>query len=341
MPLTGNPEHDIPVERAAGKPEKQAVAIALSKEREMKGKDAGIFAGEYQDQGHVVGFGTKQLSAANAKLTAARKATPEHLRDMFRGGIRHDKQGYNWNWVLRDTRALDVEPVPVNTKYAERPKPAAFKGNSLVMTAEQAKTAYAPKGPGPGRLHDAIVDEWTWTCPKCNQEFYGRSSNSLEDRAWHHLELKHDDVTTTVKVKEPERSKDVSPVGDDYEEEGWDPIHSRPRPVQEHEDVRDAEVKPVRVNPAPMAKTVPVSKAKHVKDNITGEQAVISKVQSELQMAGLPWNPATKTVVEEACRNGMTAMEIVSELRKFHRGHAEDDLNRKEKATLLRVIRTT
>lgn len=36
MPLTGNPSHDIPTEMEAGKPRKQAIAIALSKERSMK-----------------------------------------------------------------------------------------------------------------------------------------------------------------------------------------------------------------------------------------------------------------------------------------------------------------
>ncbi len=40
MPLTGVPEHDIPVEIKAGKPQKQAVAIALSEQRRRKGKDA-------------------------------------------------------------------------------------------------------------------------------------------------------------------------------------------------------------------------------------------------------------------------------------------------------------
>lgn len=39
MPLTGNPSHDIPVELAAGKPRKQAIAIAMNEKREH-GHDA-------------------------------------------------------------------------------------------------------------------------------------------------------------------------------------------------------------------------------------------------------------------------------------------------------------
>lgn len=40
MPLTGNPSHDIPVEEAAGKPHKQAVAIAMNEKRKVHGGDS-------------------------------------------------------------------------------------------------------------------------------------------------------------------------------------------------------------------------------------------------------------------------------------------------------------
>ena len=41
MPLTGNPSHDIPVEEAAGKPHRQAVAIALDVARRAGKADGG------------------------------------------------------------------------------------------------------------------------------------------------------------------------------------------------------------------------------------------------------------------------------------------------------------
>jgi hypothetical protein len=39
MPLNGNIPHDIKAERAAGKPEKQAIAIALAEKRRQDAKD--------------------------------------------------------------------------------------------------------------------------------------------------------------------------------------------------------------------------------------------------------------------------------------------------------------
>lgn len=70
------------------------------------------------------------------------------------------------------------------------------------------------------RSGDAMVDEWSWTCPKCRQDFYGTSQEALEDRAWFHLERRHDDVSTTVRVKPPERrAKDagVSSKSEDFQ----------------------------------------------------------------------------------------------------------------------------
>lgn len=70
MPLTGKPEHDIPTEIQAGKPRKQAIAIALSKEREM---------GKSRDDLQPVGEDPKRdaaIAAHNAGETKSQDIEP-------------------------------------------------------------------------------------------------------------------------------------------------------------------------------------------------------------------------------------------------------------------------
>jgi hypothetical protein len=43
--------------------------------------------------------------------------------------------------------------------------------------------------------------KFEWTCPKCRQVFTGEARDPLEDRAWYHLEFKHNDISMPVKIK--------------------------------------------------------------------------------------------------------------------------------------------
>jgi hypothetical protein len=40
---------------------------------------------------------------------------------------------------------------------------------------------------------------YQWRCPKCRQVFGGETVEALENRGWHHLEIKHQDESTEVK----------------------------------------------------------------------------------------------------------------------------------------------
>lgn len=80
MPLTGKPEHDIPTEIKAGKPRKQAVAIALNEQRE-KGKDHSASREQAYEYAFKKTKGDKELSDkfADMYLRTARTSSGKTL----------------------------------------------------------------------------------------------------------------------------------------------------------------------------------------------------------------------------------------------------------------------
>lgn len=49
----------------------------------------------YQEQGTAT-----SAADANAKIAAARNATPASIRHLFRSAIQRDSLGYLWYWIL-------------------------------------------------------------------------------------------------------------------------------------------------------------------------------------------------------------------------------------------------
>lgn len=56
----------------------------------------------YQAEGEEQGFGQAAANAANAGIAAARNATPQGLRALYRSYIIRGQCGYLWGWVLKD-----------------------------------------------------------------------------------------------------------------------------------------------------------------------------------------------------------------------------------------------
>ena len=56
----------------------------------------------YQAEGEEQGFGQAAANAANEGIAAARRATPQALRPLYRSYIKRGQCGYLWGWVLRD-----------------------------------------------------------------------------------------------------------------------------------------------------------------------------------------------------------------------------------------------
>lgn len=230
--------HNIKVEEEHGKPHKQAVAIALntagsgdsSGEEQLAQAEQEVtttgralrLAQEAKDRLRIREattayekaraeydrlFNLRKLAKINAGRNLA--AEREH-RAMLRAPAIRRAEDFQvsrekaYTYALKKTKGDTVLSARFADRYeasGTRLSPQIFEGRVGLLKRGMAK--------------DAMVDEWTWTCPKCNQDFYGSSQEALEDRAWNHLERRHDDVSTNVRVKPPERraKDDLAPVG--------------------------------------------------------------------------------------------------------------------------------
>lgn len=55
----------------------------------------------YQDSGWIDGKNSKALNLANKAIAAAKRATPDGMRQLFRSSIRYLDGGYSWWWILK------------------------------------------------------------------------------------------------------------------------------------------------------------------------------------------------------------------------------------------------
>ena len=112
--LTGNPAHDIPTEIKAGKPQKQAVAIALNEQRRKGTGDANFKIGDKVR----TNMGGQERKGTVSSLNVGGK------KDYI--GIKHtdkpEEETWHKQWVSRDD-AVNVAPI-ARTVPTSKQKPA-------------------------------------------------------------------------------------------------------------------------------------------------------------------------------------------------------------------------
>lgn len=134
--LTGRPSHDIPTEIKAGKPQKQAVAIALSEQRRKAiGKDSS---------------GTAALRSGVAKFLAEEEKEPEHNTPDSKlpvsgGAVGDAKEGF-----AKLERSLAHEKGVTDPKALAASIGRKKYGEAdMEHKAQAGKTGDAPNGPHP------------------------------------------------------------------------------------------------------------------------------------------------------------------------------------------------
>jgi len=182
---------------------------------------------EYQDQGHVVGFGSKQLREANERYAAARKATPEDVRHLFRGGVRHDSTGYAWYWQIVDPHALD--DATVTWKTLPKPVPVARPLTSVALRPGEEREVYRPRTQeelSRSFGKDARSDEAAWNTASrqtrfnwLSDEFDDNDSNKWANRRWGAIPSEVQDRISGLCIPNSARAGDWSPV-DNFKPKG-------------------------------------------------------------------------------------------------------------------------